>query len=57
MIDHSEGETGFHGLDFAMDATFGAAIQAVDKTLYALSLGIDRLFYHQGTIDQGNIAS
>ncbi|KAJ4177854.1 hypothetical protein NW755_013616 [Fusarium falciforme] len=46
------GETGFHGLDYEMDATFGSAIQAVDKTLRALSLGIQRLFYHQGTINQ-----
>ncbi|KAM5353551.1 hypothetical protein ACJ41O_000201 [Fusarium nematophilum] len=46
------GETGFHGLDYEMDATFGSAIQTVDKTLRALSLGIQRLFYHQGTIDQ-----
>ncbi|UPL01576.1 hypothetical protein LCI18_012510 [Fusarium solani-melongenae] len=46
------GETGFHALDYEMDATFGSAIQAVDKTLRALSLGIQRLFYHQGTINQ-----
>lgn len=37
-----------------MDATFGSAIQTVDKTLYTLCLGIERLFYHQGTIDQGS---
>jgi hypothetical protein len=49
------GETGFHGLDYEMDATFGSAIQAVDKTLRALSLGIQRLFYHQGTINQGRV--
>ncbi|KAI8718176.1 Glyco-hydro-79C domain-containing protein [Fusarium sp. LHS14.1] len=46
------GETGFHGLDYEMDASFGSAIQAVDKTLRALSLGIQRMFYHQGTINQ-----
>jgi hypothetical protein len=47
------GETGFHGLDYEMDATFGSAIQTVDKTLRALSIGTQRLFYHQGTINQG----
>ncbi|KAL6912444.1 hypothetical protein FSST1_010204 [Fusarium sambucinum] len=46
------GETGFHGLDYEMDATFGSAIQTVDKTLRALSIGTQRLFYHQGTINQ-----
>ncbi|KAH6871488.1 hypothetical protein B0T10DRAFT_568278 [Thelonectria olida] len=46
------GETGFHGADYEMDATFGSAIQTVDKTLRALTLGIQRLFYHQGTINQ-----
>ncbi|KAM0206259.1 hypothetical protein ACHAQI_008359 [Fusarium lateritium] len=46
------GETGFHGLDYEMDATFGSAIQTVDKTLRALSIGTYRLFYHQGTINQ-----
>ncbi|RGP75985.1 hypothetical protein FSPOR_432 [Fusarium sporotrichioides] len=46
------GETGFHGLDYEMDATFGSAIQTIDKTLRALSIGTQRLFYHQGTINQ-----
>ncbi|KAG4284567.1 hypothetical protein FPRO06_08946 [Fusarium proliferatum] len=46
------GETGFHGLDYEMDSTFGSAIQTTDKTLRALTLGIQRLFYHQGTINQ-----
>ncbi|CAF3525455.1 unnamed protein product [Fusarium graminearum] len=46
------GETGFHGVDYEMDATFGSAIQLVDKTLRALSIGTQRLFYHQGTINQ-----
>ncbi|KAF4338066.1 glycoside hydrolase superfamily [Fusarium beomiforme] len=41
------GETGFHGLDYEMDSTFGSAIQAADKALRALSLGIERVFYHQ----------
>jgi hypothetical protein len=36
-----------------MDATFGSAIQTIDKTLRALSIGTQRLFYHQGTINQG----
>lgn len=36
-----------------MDATFGSAIQMVDKTLRALSIGTYRLFYHQGTVNQG----
>ncbi|TLD10910.1 hypothetical protein PgNI_06550 [Pyricularia grisea] len=47
------GETGFHGTDFEMDAQFGGAVQIVDKTLRALSLGVSRLYYHQGTINQG----
>jgi hypothetical protein len=38
-----------------MDATFGSAIQTTDKTLRALTLGIQRLFYHQGTINQGKL--
>ncbi|RBR13263.1 uncharacterized protein FIESC28_08229 [Fusarium coffeatum] len=46
------GETGFHGLDYEMDATFGSAIQMIDKTLRALSIGTYRLFYHQGTVNQ-----
>lgn len=36
-----------------MDATLGFAIQTVDKTLHGLALGIQRIFYHQGTINQG----
>lgn len=47
------GETGFHGEEFEMDAQFGGAIQIVDKTLRALSAGVSRLYYHQGTINQG----
>lgn len=47
------GETGFHGLDEEMDATHGGALQVLDKTLWALSLGIEKLYYHQGTINQG----
>ncbi|OQD64456.1 hypothetical protein PENPOL_c007G07799 [Penicillium polonicum] len=46
------GETGFHGADYKMDATLGSAIQTVDKTLRGLSIGIQRMFYHQGTINQ-----
>ncbi|KAI8710732.1 Glyco-hydro-79C domain-containing protein [Fusarium sp. LHS14.1] len=42
------GETGFHGLETTQDATFGGAIQIIDKTLHALTLGIKRLYYHQG---------
>lgn len=56
-IAPAAGETGFHGQDDAMDATFGGAIQVVDKTLRALSMGVDRLYYHQGTINQGMCAS
>ncbi|KAM0269440.1 hypothetical protein ACHAQH_009729 [Verticillium albo-atrum] len=46
------GETGFHGDDHEMDATFGAAIQVLDKSLRALSLGVQQMFFHQGTINQ-----
>lgn len=38
-----------------MDATFGGALQVLDKTLLALSIGIERLYYHQGTINQGKL--
>lgn len=36
-----------------MDAKFGGALQVLDKTLRAVSIGIQRLYYHQGTINQG----
>ncbi|KLU85834.1 hypothetical protein MAPG_04854 [Magnaporthiopsis poae ATCC 64411] len=49
------GETGFHGHDNpVMDAQFGSAIQIVDKTLRALSLGVKCLYYHQGTINEAH---
>jgi hypothetical protein len=47
------GETGFHATDVDSDASFGGALQILDKSLRAVSLGIKRLYYHQGTIDQG----
>ncbi|KAK4861052.1 hypothetical protein LT330_003968 [Penicillium expansum] len=47
-------ETGFHSGDYEMDATLGSAIQTVDKTLHGLALGIQRIFYHQGTINQAS---
>ncbi|KAF7713085.1 Beta-glucuronidase [Penicillium ucsense] len=46
------GETNFHPYDVDMDATFGAAIATLDKSLRAVTLGIQRLFFHQGTINQ-----
>ncbi|KAH8701534.1 hypothetical protein BGW36DRAFT_445075 [Talaromyces proteolyticus] len=46
------GETNFHPFDVEMDSTFGAAMVTLDKTLHAVTLGIKRLFYHQGTINQ-----
>ncbi len=52
-VSDASGETGFHGQDIATDATFGGALQILDKTLRATSVGIERLFYHQGTINQG----
>lgn len=39
-----------------MDASFGAAIQTVDKSLKAVSMGLKRLYYHQGTINQGQFS-
>ncbi|KEF61464.1 uncharacterized protein A1O9_03030 [Exophiala aquamarina CBS 119918] len=48
------GETNFHGIDEVMDASFGAAIQTVDKSLKAVSMGLKHLYYHQGTINQAN---
>ncbi|KAJ8130419.1 hypothetical protein O1611_g3210 [Lasiodiplodia mahajangana] len=44
------GEAGFHGLETKQDATFGGAIQIVDKTLRALAIGIQRIYYHQGSL-------
>ncbi|KAM0340126.1 hypothetical protein ACHAPU_010618 [Fusarium lateritium] len=35
-----------------MDATHGGALQVLDKTLRALSVGVQKLYYHQGTINQ-----
>ncbi|KAH8901723.1 hypothetical protein GQ53DRAFT_790114 [Thozetella sp. PMI_491] len=46
------GETGFHGQDVEHDASFGGAIQILDKSLRAVSMGIKRLYFHQGTINQ-----
>ncbi|KUL86952.1 hypothetical protein ZTR_05294 [Talaromyces verruculosus] len=46
------GETNFHPYDVDMDATFGAAMQTLDKSLHAVTLGIKSLFFHQGTINQ-----
>ena len=53
--NNASGETGFHGQDVATDATFGGALQILDKTLRATSVGVERLFYHQGTINQGTV--
>lgn len=47
------GETNFHPYDVEMDSTFGAALVTLDKSLHAVTLGIQRLFFHQGTINQG----
>ncbi|KAJ0426845.1 hypothetical protein BJY00DRAFT_306836 [Aspergillus carlsbadensis] len=46
------GETNFHPYDVHMDETFGAAIATLDRSMRALSIGIQRLFFHQGTINQ-----
>lgn len=51
------GETGFHGTDVDSDASFGGALQILDKSLRATSLDIKRLYYHQGTINQGKQTS
>lgn len=50
------GETGFHGQEVPSDASFGAALQILDKSLLATSLDVKRLYYHQGTINQGECA-
>ncbi|GAW14074.1 hypothetical protein ANO14919_034660 [Xylariales sp. No.14919] len=44
------GEAGFHGLETKQDATFGGAVQIVDKTLHAVSMGVQRIYYHQGNL-------
>lgn len=36
-----------------MDATFGAALVTLDRTLRATTIGITRLFYHQSTVNVG----
>ncbi|KAJ3566688.1 hypothetical protein NPX13_g7041 [Xylaria arbuscula] len=46
------GEAGFHGLETTQDATFAGAIQIVDKTLQAVSMGIQRIYYHQGSLGE-----
>ncbi|KAF3386922.1 hypothetical protein F1880_001326 [Penicillium rolfsii] len=46
------GETNFHPYDVEMDETFGAALATLDKSLHGVTLGIQRLFFHQGTINQ-----
>ncbi|KAI1859136.1 hypothetical protein JX265_010613 [Neoarthrinium moseri] len=50
--DHIIGEAGFHGQDVDIDATLGSAVQMVDKTLLATSIGLKQIYYHQGTINQ-----
>ncbi|KAK7187721.1 hypothetical protein DPSP01_004558 [Paraphaeosphaeria sporulosa] len=50
--DYVLGETNFHGLDEEMDATFGGALVTLDRSLRSTSIGIKRLFYHQGTVNQ-----
>lgn len=50
---YGPGEMNFHPNDLSMDATFGAALQTLDKALRAVTMGITRLYYHQGTINQG----
>ncbi|KAK1148193.1 hypothetical protein N8T08_010838 [Aspergillus melleus] len=46
------GETNFHPYDIDMDATFGAALATLDRSMRAVTIGIQRLFFHQGTINQ-----
>lgn len=46
----------FHGLDEEMDATFGSALVTLHRTLRSVSIGLEQLFYHQGTINQGKLA-
>jgi hypothetical protein len=47
------GETNFHPYDVEMDETFGAALATLDKSLHAVTIEIQRLYFHQGTINQG----
>ncbi|KAJ5892275.1 uncharacterized protein N7473_008503 [Penicillium subrubescens] len=47
------GETNFHPYDVGMDEPFGAALATLDKSLHVVTLGIQRLYFHQGTINQG----
>jgi len=50
--DYILGETNFHGLDETMDQTFGGALVTLDRSMRATSIGLKRLYYHQGTINQ-----
>ncbi|KAL2802462.1 hypothetical protein BJX63DRAFT_437848 [Aspergillus granulosus] len=41
------GETNFHPYDVQMDQTFGAALATLDRSMRAVTMGIQRLFFHQ----------
>ncbi|KAH9892094.1 hypothetical protein F4778DRAFT_750800 [Xylariomycetidae sp. FL2044] len=47
------GEAGFHALETSQDATFGGALQLLDKTLWSLAMGVRRIYYHQGGLGEG----
>lgn len=53
LKNNTIGETNFHADDTTQDRTFGAALETLDKSLQAVSVGVSRLFFHQGTINQG----
>lgn len=50
------GEAGFHGLETLQDATFGGALQIIDKTLRFLSSSVQRIYYHQGGLGTNQAA-
>lgn len=39
-----------------MDASFGAALVTLDRSLRAAAMQITKLFYHQGTVNAGKIS-
>ena len=47
------GENNWHAAEVAFDATFGAALVTLERSLQAGTLSVERLYYHQSTINQG----
>ncbi|KAH6695971.1 hypothetical protein BKA61DRAFT_711299 [Leptodontidium sp. MPI-SDFR-AT-0119] len=48
---HIIGETNFHVDEPPQDRTFGSALQTLDKSLLGVATGVQRLYFHQGTVN------